>query len=226
MGRHERSITRRVTCEAERQQVIDVLRQTYAREKGWIAEPDSQIPVSDLTSATIAWFVTTMDGEPVGVLRIYFDPPVEQYAKYGLKFTDPNFKVDDLIANSRIAEVGRFAVVAKRRGRFTVATSLMSAAFSEIVARGYTHLVTDVFEDDPHSPYGFHTRVIGFRPIATHDVGELMSRSRRITLVLDINAAYRRLRRHSRWLFQNLTGNWTELMHRKAMAMRQSKAIT
>jgi hypothetical protein len=218
MGRHERSMTRRVTTEAERQQVVEVLRQTYAREKGWIRDPEEQIPTADLASDRIAWFVTTMNGEPVGVLRILFDPPVEQYAKYSLKLIDPTFKVEEMIANSRIAEVGRFAVVARRRGRLTVATSLMSAAFSEIIARGYTHLVTDVFEDDPHSPYGFHTRVIGFRPIATHDVGELMSRSRRITLVLDIKSAYRRLREHSRWLFTALTSDWTELMHRKAMS--------
>ncbi len=225
MGRDKSLKTHRVTTEADRQQVVDVLRQTYAREKGWIAEPEGQIPVSDLASESIAWFVTTIDGEPVGVLRIFFDPPVEQYAKYGLKFMDPSFKVDELIANSRIAEVGRFAVVAKRRGRFNVATSLMSAAFGEIIARGYTHLVTDVFEDDPHSPYGFHTRVIGFQPIATHDVGELMTRSRRITLVLDISAAYRRLREGSRWLFLTLTRNWTERMHRSA-AMGGRKALS
>ncbi|MGE0697659.1 MAG: hypothetical protein AB7O57_01035 [Hyphomicrobiaceae bacterium] len=217
MGRHEHAITRRVTSEAEREQVIEVLRQTYAREKGWIVEPESQIPITDLACDDIAWFVTTMGQEPVGVLRILFDPPIEQYAKYSLKLIDPSFKVDELLAGSRIAEVGRFAVVAKRRGRFSVATSLMRAAFAEIMARGYTHLVTDVFEDDPHSPYGFHTRVIGFTPIATHDVGELRSRSRRITLVLDMRAAYRRLKERSRWLFQNLTMDWTERMHRKAM---------
>ncbi len=217
MGRHEHAITHRVTSEAERQQVIEVLRQTYAREKGWIAEPEGQIPIEDLSRECVAWFVTTMGGEPVGVLRILFDPPIEQYAKYSLKLIDPTFKVDELLQGSRIAEVGRFAVVTKRRNRFTVATSLMRAAFNEIVARGYTHLVTDVFEDDPHSPYGFHTRVIGFKPIATHDVGELKSRSRRITLVLDMRAGYRRLKERSRWLFQTLTMDFTERMHRKAM---------
>jgi hypothetical protein len=217
MGRHDHPITRRVTSEVERQQVIDVLRQTYAREKGWILEPESQIPADDLGRDNVAWFVTLVGGEPVGVLRILFDPPIEQYAKYSLKLIDPAFKVDELLAGSRIAEVGRFAVVARRRGRFTVATSLMRAAFSEIIARGYSHLVTDVFEDDPHSPYGFHTRVIGFKPIATHEVGELRSRSRRITLVLDMRAAYLRLRDHSRWLFQNLTLGWSERMHRKAL---------
>jgi hypothetical protein len=59
--------------------------------------------------------------------------------------------------------------------------------------------------------------VIGFKPIATHEVGELRSRSRRITLVLDMKAAYSRLKSHSRWLFQNLTLDWTERMHQKAM---------
>jgi hypothetical protein len=217
MRRHEHAITRRVTSQAERFQVIEVLQQTYAREKGWIAEPDSQIPTGDLDNANIAWFVTTMGGEPVGVLRILFDPPVEQYAKYSLQMIDPSFKVDEFLKESRIAEVGRFAVVAKRRGRFTVATSLMRAAFAEITARGYTHLVTDVFEDDPHSPYGFHTRVIGFKPIATHDAGELRSRSRRITLLLDMRACYAHMKERSRWLFQTLTVDWTERMHRKAM---------
>lgn len=217
MGRHEHAITRRVTSEAERLQVIDVLRQTYAREKGWIAEPESQIPPEDLGRDSVAWFVTTLGTEPVGVLRILFDPPIEQYAKYSLKLIDPTFKVDELLASARIAEVGRFAVVAKRRGRFTVATSLMRAAFNEIMARGYSHLVTDVFEDDPHSPYGFHTRVIGFQPIATHDVGELKTKSRRITLVLDMRAGYRRLKERSRRLFQTLTMDFTQSMHRKAM---------
>ncbi|MGE0764873.1 MAG: hypothetical protein AB7L90_00265 [Hyphomicrobiaceae bacterium] len=217
MGRHDPAITRRVKSEAERQQVIEVLRQTYAGEKGWIADADAQIPAFDLDRDSIAWFVTTMSGEPVGVLRILFDPAIEQYAKYSLKLIDPEFQVDELLQGARIAEVGRFAVVARRRGRLTVATSLMRAAFSEIIARGYTHLVTDVFEDDPHSPYGFHTRVIGFKPVATHEVGELRSRSRRITLVLDMKSAYARLRRHSRWLFQNLTLDWSEGMHQKAM---------
>lgn len=218
MGRSEHPITRRVTNEAERAQVIEVLRQTYASEKGWIAEPEGQIPLADIDKDNVAWFVTTIGGEPVGVLRILFDPPIEQYAKYSLKLIDPTFKVDELLAGSRIAEVGRFAVVSKRRRQFLVATSLMRAAFSEIIGRGYSHLVTDVFEDDPHSPYGFHTRVIGFKPIATHDVGELKSRSRRITLVLDMRAAYIRLRDRSRWLFQNLTMGWSERMHRKALS--------
>ena len=67
-----------------------------------------------------------------------------------------------------------------------VAAALMRAATDAVLARGYTHLVTDVFEDDRHTPFGFHTRVIGFCPVATPDAGGLHCRSRQITLVLDI----------------------------------------
>ena len=84
--------------------------------------------------------------------------------------------------------------------------------------RGYTHLVTDVFEDDPHTPYGFHTRVMGFLPVATHDLGELHCDSRRITLVLDIGTAYKRLRLNENWLFCYLTREWDETLHRRLAA--------
>jgi hypothetical protein len=83
------------------------------------------------------------------------------------------------------------------------------------VANGERTRVTDVFEDDPHSPYGFHTRVIGFHPVATHDMGELQSRSRRITLVLDLRAAYKRLKASGNWVFRYLTGGWPDALHRR-----------
>jgi hypothetical protein len=41
-----------------------------------------------------------------------------------------------------------------------LAAALMRAATKEMVARGYTHVITDVFEDDVHSPLGFHTRAV------------------------------------------------------------------
>jgi len=63
------------------------------------------------------------------------------------------------------------------------------------VTRGYTHVITDVFEDDPHSPLGFHTRVMGFRPVGTHDHGDLNCKNRRITLLLDLKSSSQRLRR-------------------------------
>ncbi len=93
----------------------------------------------------------------------------------------------------------------------------MRSATAETVARGYTHFVTDVFENDPHSPFGFHTRVMGFLPVATHDFGELRCDSRRITLVLDLRAAYKRLKTRGNWLYRYVTAPWNEAQHR-AMA--------
>jgi hypothetical protein len=78
-----------------------------------------------------------------------------------------------------------------------------------------SHVITDVFEDDPHSPLGFHTRVMGFRPVATHDHGELNCKSRRITLLLDLRATYRRLKARGNWIYRYLTARWPEALHRR-----------
>jgi len=154
---------------------------------------------------------------PAGVLRVLYDPPLALYAKYGFKAIDPSIRVEDFVRQNRIAEIGRFAVVPRYRRRLMLAAALMRVSTAEVVARGYTHFVTDVFEDDPHSPYGFHTRVMGFHPVATHDVGELHCRSRRITLVLDLKAAYKRLKTRG-WLFRYLTAPWPDALHRAMVA--------
>ena len=85
-------------------------------------------------------------------------------------------------------------------------------------ARGYTHVITDVFEDDVHSPLGFHTRVMGFVPVATHDVGELNCTSRRITLVLDLKSSYRRLKARGNWVYRYLTAHWPDTLHQRLAA--------
>ena len=122
------------------------------------------------------------------------------------------------LAANRIAEIGRFAVLPEYRGSMMVAAALMRVATEEAVRRGFTHFITDVFEDDPHSPYGFHTRVIGFHPVATHDIGELNSTSRRITLILDLKAAYNRLRRRGNWIYRYLTRRWDASLHERLAA--------
>jgi hypothetical protein len=149
------------------------------------------------------------------VLRVLYNPPIEQYQKYGFTPIDGNFAVYDSIKSERIAEVGRFAVIPERRKGVAVVLSLMRAATRETVSRGYIQLVTDVFENDPHSPLRFHTRIIGFRPVATHDVGELNFKGRRVTLLLDIKIAYQTLKSRGRWFFRARTKNWTDVMHKR-----------
>jgi len=215
MNIESRFSVQRVADEAGRQQVIEVLRATYLREKRWVSDPETQIPPEDLQCDDISWFVVSRRSRPAGVLRVRYDPPVAAYAKYGFKLLDPNLPVESFLREHRIAEIGRFAVVPRYRRRFMVAAALIRAACGETVERGYTHFITDVFEDEAHSPYGFHTRVMGFYPVATHEVGELNCRNRRITMVLDLKAAYQRLRRRGNWIYRYLTGHWDDALHRR-----------
>ena len=204
----------RITDEAGRNATLLLLAATYEKEKGWITEPNSHFPSSHLELPNLSWYMVWLDREPVGVLRILYDPPLLEYAKYELKLLDSGLEIGAFLAHKRIVEVGRFAVLAAHRGNLLLATALMRAAMEEILARGYTHIITDVFEDDAHSPLGFHTRVIGFVPVATHEHGELNCQSRRITLLLDLKSSYHRLKARGNWVYRYLTANWPENLHR------------
>lgn len=215
MSLRERVTVVRVADESARALARDVIATTYRDEKGWVGDADSQVPASDLEREDVSWFCAIIDDVPVGVLRVLYDPPLELYAKYGFQLVKEGIDVEAFIRSHRIAEVGRFAVRPEYRKFIVVVAALMRAASTETVKRGYTHYITDVFEDDPHSPLQFHTRVMGFEPVATHEVGELNSKSRRITLVLDLKAAYQKLRRQGSWIYRFLTDGWDEQLHRR-----------
>jgi Acetyltransferase (GNAT) family len=213
MIEHDRVTAVRITDETGRCAALEVLSATYQKEKGWVSRAEQQFPAADLTREDIVWFVVRSEGRPVGVLRLLFDPPLLQYAQYSLTLLDPRMDVEGFLRRNRIAEVGRFAVVAEKRGNLLLAAALMRAATEEMVARGHTHLITDVFEDDPHSPFGFHTRLMGFQPVAMHDRGELNCSSRRITLVLDLKSSYKRLKARGNWVYRYLTAGWPDALH-------------
>lgn len=208
----------RVRSETCRQDALCVLRETYLDEKRWVTDAESQFSENDVQRGDMSWFVARSSRRPAGVLRVYYDPPLASYANYGFTLLDASIKVEEFIAANRIAEIGRFAVLPRYRRDIMVAAELMRAAVEDAVIRGCTHFITDVFENDPHSPYGFHTRVIGFHPVATHDAGELHTTSRRITLILDLKAAYNRMRRRSSWIYRYLTGRWDAALHQRLAA--------
>ncbi|MEY6431074.1 GNAT family N-acetyltransferase [Thioalkalicoccus limnaeus] len=205
----------RVSDAVTRAQALEVLRSTYQDEKGWVDHAETQLPASDLTSPAISWFVAFRGRRPAGVLRVYYEPPLGQYRDYRVTLLDPRVDVDRFLATTRIAEIGRFAIIPSCRRNLLLAVALMRAATRETLERGFTHYITDVFENDPHSPYGFHTRVMGFHPVATHDDGELRCASRRITMILDLKAAYQRLKERRNWIFRSLTADWDEGLHRQ-----------
>jgi hypothetical protein len=206
---------KRVATEPDRQKALAVMRETYQREKGWVHDVEPMFAKEDLARGDVSWFIATRRNEPMGVLRVLYDPPIDQYQKYGLTPIDGTLADYEFIKSERLAEVGRFAVIPERRKGVGVVLSLMRAATREIISRGYTQLVTDVFENDPHSPFRFHTRIIGFRPVATHEAGELSYQGRRITLLLDIKIAYQTLKSRGTWFFRAMTKGWTEVMHNR-----------
>ena len=218
MMEREAVTAERVTDAAGRREVVGVLRETYQREKHWVTDPETQFPLSDLDRRDISWFVARLDGRAAGVVRMFYDPPIATYAAYGLHLLDPSVRIEDFIDRPGLAEIGRFAVLRGYRGQIMVAAALMRAATVEGLKRGTTHLLTDVFEDDPHSPYRFHTRVLGFRPVATHEIGELDCPGRRITLLLDMRAAYKRLRARNQWFYRFWTREWPDQLHERLAA--------
>jgi hypothetical protein len=208
----------RVQSEAGRVAAISVLRETYEKEKAWVVDGEKQFPAGDLDRKDVSWILVYKKDRPIGVLRVLYDPPLELYDEYGFKPVDTGLNVDKFIRDNRIAEIGRFAVVPDERRNFVAAANLMRAAVRDTLERGYTHYITDVFEGEKHSPYKFHTRVMGFKVVATHDHGELNCPLRRITMVLDLKAAYLRLRKARGWLYRFLTDGWPEQLHERLEA--------
>lgn len=200
--------TERVRDAASRAAALAIVREVYLEEKGWLADADRELPESagaPPESSSTSWFLARCGGEPAGVVRLTYDPSLELPSAAGVEL-DSGIDLEQLARSGRFVEVGRLMIAARFRSRTAVVLALMRAALAEVVARGYTHLLTVVFEDDPHSPYGFHTRVLGFERIGSHRYGELACASRRILLVLDIARAIERLRGPRAKLLQALAG--------------------
>ncbi len=199
----------RVSSSDRRASALAVVAEVYGAEKGWISDTEAEIPESALTSDGSSWFLARVDGETAGVVRLAYDPALELPAELGLEL-EGSVDLARLQASGRFVEIGRLMIAPRFRSRTAVVLALMRAALAEVVERGYTHLLTVVFEDDPHSPYHFHTRVLGFERIGTHRRGELASASRRIILTLDIARAYLRMRPARAKLLRHLTSGFED----------------
>lgn len=186
------AVVERVASAAARSAALRVVGEVYAEEKGWLADVEPEIAPDSGSDARTSWFLLRQGEEPVGVVRLVYDPTLELPPELGVEL-DPRVDLVELATSGRFVEIGRLMIRAPWRSRPAVVLSLMRAALAEVVGRGYTHLFTVVFEDDPHSPLGFHTRRLGFERVGTHRSGELACASRRILLVLDLARSYRRL---------------------------------
>ncbi|MEL7059585.1 MAG: GNAT family N-acetyltransferase [Acidobacteriota bacterium] len=202
---------RRITDAETRELAFEVLNRVYLGEKGWVETPQQIFKEGDLENDAVVWFLAEREGRPVGLVRVLFEIPFELYHEYGFQTVDEDLDVEAFVRDNRIAEIGRFAVVPDERKNIMIAAVLMREAATVTIERGFTHFITDVFEADPNNPFDFHERILGFRTVATHDVGELKIRSKRITMLVDIREAYERWRGGRRnWMLSFIMRGWGE----------------
>jgi hypothetical protein len=194
---------RRVASSADREKALAVIEAVYRREKQWIHDAGAEIPPDAGSISDRSWFLVTVNGRPAGVIRLVYDPPLELPAELDVTL-EPDVDIEVVKRRGRFVDIGRFMIVPRYRRNVRVVLRLMRAAIVEVVERGYTHFVTAVFADDPHSPLGFHTRVLGFERIGSHRTGELACASVRTLLVLDIARAYLRLKRRRNRVWKEL----------------------
>jgi hypothetical protein len=207
----------KVTTAADRLQALRVIDQVYRREKRWIGSAAAEIPADPAAVHDRSWFIARVGGRAAGVIRLVYDPPLELPAACGMSL-ESGVDLARLQQGGRFVEVGRFMIRPRHRRNVRVVLSLMRAATLDAVERGYTHFLTDVFENDPHSPLGFHTRVLGFERIGTHQWGELSCSSRRVILVLDIAKAYQRIKQRQDRLWKEIGEGVRELMEGRRLA--------
>lgn len=211
-------VAKKILTAEDRARALQVVEAVYLAEKQWIRSAGSEIPENVAERLDQSWFLVTVDDEPAGVIRLVYDPSLEMPAEYGVTL-EPHVDLDGLKRYGRFVDIGRFMIVPAYRRNIRVVMRLMRAAIIEVVGRGYTHFLTDVFEEDPHSPLHFHTRVLGFERIGTHRYGELACASSRILLILDIARAYHRLKAQDNKIWKELGEGVRDVMEERRLAV-------
>ncbi|HEV8579436.1 MAG TPA: GNAT family N-acetyltransferase [Thermoanaerobaculia bacterium] len=209
---------KKVVSSEDREQALAVVEAVYRQEKQWIQNSGAEIPADTDRRQDQSWFLVSVGDEPAGVIRLVYDPPLDMPAEYGVTL-EPNVDLEGLKRHGRFVDIGRFMIVPQHRRNIRVVLRLMRAAILEVVGRGYTHFLTDVFENDPHSPLRFHTQVLGFERIGTHRYGELACASSRILLILDIARAYRRLKERDNKVWKELGEGVRDIMESRLPAL-------
>lgn len=206
--------TIKITDAETRKQAFQVIEQVYLKEKKWIRSVEAEIPEDIGERTQFSWFLVTVNSKPAGVLRLFYDPPLEFPADFKVTLTK-EFDIEKIKETCRFVEIGRFMILPRYRKNIRVALRLMKIAIQEVVERDYTHFITDVFEGEPNSPFKFHTRILGFEVIGHHLHGDLNCSLTRIILTLDILKAYQRLKKRRNRIYNILTEGIRETLDAK-----------
>lgn len=202
---------------ATRRKAFEVIEKVYLHEKNWIFSVQDEIPENIADNTTFSWFLACVNERPAGVLRLYYDPPLEFPPDFEVTL-NKNIDLNTISKTHRFVEIGRFMILPEYRKKIRVALRLMRIAIKEVVERDYTHFITDVFENEPNSPLDFHTKILGFEVIGTHLHGELNCSLTRIILTLDILKAYQRLRERKNRVYWSLTEGIRGTLEKKLAA--------
>lgn len=198
-----------------------VMEEVFLREKGWIRSLENHIPDDVGQNTKVSWFLARVHGVPAGILRLVYDPSLELPPEC-LPTFEEGVDPAALAASGRFVEIGRFMIRPEYRRDMTIALRLMRKAAKEVVERDYTHFITDVFEGEPNSPFGFHTRILGFEIVGRHVHGELHCNYTRIILVLNILKAYQKFSQRNSAVYATITHGFRRLMNRKLALQGQS----
>lgn len=193
---------------------LQVVEGVYQKEKNWIRTSENEIPVNIAESTKHSWFLVTVNQKPAGVIRLAYDPSLHFSPELEVTLNS-DINLEKMARECKMVEIGRFMILPEYRKNIRVVLKLMRVAIKEVVERGYTHFLTDVFETDPNSPLHFHTKILGFERIGSHLHGELNCSSTRIILTLDILKAYRKLKERRDKIYMEVTEGIQELLDEK-----------
>ncbi len=206
--------TVKVLNEETRKQALQIIEAVFLKEKNWIFNAEEQIPADIGTSSRFSWFLAYVNDEPAGVMRLVYDPPLQLPENFQVTLRE-DINLDEIARQGKFVEVGRFMILPKYRRKILVALRLMRIAVQEVVERDYTHFITDVFENEIHSPFNFHTRILGFEVIGKHLYGELNCSCTRIILTLDILKAYKRIKEQHGHVYQTVLAGLPDILDKK-----------
>lgn len=182
---------------------FEVIKEVYIQEKKWMNSTEDVISMNNFENPEISWFLAFVHDEPAGVLRLKYDISLDFPEYYDLTVVK-GINLKKMAKKGKYVDIGRFMIRSGYRKNINVSLSLMKAAFEEVVTRGYTHFITDVFEGEINSSLEFHKRNLGFEVIGTHLNGELNSNLKKVILVMDIYKSYKTLKEKNNRIYHTM----------------------
>jgi hypothetical protein len=106
--------TVKIADDVARMQALQVIAQVYQQEKNWLKAVEAEVPAENDPEGRYSWFLATVNGQPAGVLRLFYDPPLELPAEFKVSLRQ-DIDLKQMAANGRFVEIGRFMILPEYR---------------------------------------------------------------------------------------------------------------